>query len=238
MRIAVIADVHGNLPALRGVWQEIEAASPDVVVSCGDLSWGPLPRETIAFVRERELPMRFVRGNAERAVLELADGTVAPSRERDPWMVEQHTAEDVAFLRTFERTVTLDGICFCHGSPQHDEDIITPITPWTRLAPMLEGVDERVVVSAHIHLQFDHEVKGVRSINPGSVGLPYEGTPGAYWALFDDGALEHRRTEYDLAETAELYRATSDPLREEMVELLASPPVQDVENAERLERSG
>src|SRR3954451_16117591 len=110
MRIAVIADVHGNLPALRAAWQDIEAARPDVVVSCGDLSWGPLPRETIAFVRERDVPMRFVRGNAERAVLEVAAGVMDPSRERDAWMVEQHTGDDLAFLRTFEQTIVLDGI--------------------------------------------------------------------------------------------------------------------------------
>ena len=238
MRIAAISDVHGNLHALRAVWAEMEQAAPDAVVSCGDLSWGPLPHETIAFIRSRDADVRFVRGNADRAVFELADGTAEVSRERDPWMVERHSAEDVAFLRTFEQTVTLDGVCFCHGSPQHDEDIITPITPGPRLGRLLEGLDERTVVSGHIHVQFDREVDGVRSINPGSVGLPYEDLPGAYWALFDDGEPTMRRTVYDLAETAALYRTTSDPLREEMVEILESPPKQDIERAERLERSG
>ena len=240
MRIAVIADVHGNLPALQAAWREIEAAEPELVVSRGDLTYGSLPRETIDFVRALPVPFRFVRGNAERALLEMADGDTDGRRERELWMLEQHTGDDIAFLRTFEPTVTVDGVRFAHGSPQHDEDIVTPITPWARLAPMLAGVDERTVVTAHIHVQFDRTVEGVRSINPGSVGLPYEGRPGAFWALFEDGDVSLRRTEYDVGDTFARYRATSDPMREEMIELLEQPMARDemIEHAEKLERSG
>ena len=67
-KVAVIADVHGNAPALAAVLAEIERERPDLIVSCGDLTWGPLPEETYELARS--LNARFVRGNADRAVLE------------------------------------------------------------------------------------------------------------------------------------------------------------------------
>jgi hypothetical protein len=105
---------------------------------------------------------------------------------------------------------------------------------------LMEGVDERVLVSAHTHLQFDREVAGIRSVNAGSVGMPYvDGPPGAYWALLGPD-VELRRTDYDLDEAARRYRATDDPLAEEMVELLFTPPspAAIVEHAESVEFSG
>ena len=66
MRVAALADVHGNAPALDAVLHDVRAADVDLVVFCGDLTWGPLPNETLALVRALELPARFVRGNADR----------------------------------------------------------------------------------------------------------------------------------------------------------------------------
>ena len=88
---------------------------------------------------------------------------------------------------------------------------------------LMDGVEKRVLVSAHTHLQFDREIGGIRSINAGSVGMPYaDGPTTAHWALLGPD-VELRRTEYDLDETARRYRATDDPLAEEMVELLFTP---------------
>jgi hypothetical protein len=101
-------------------------------------------------------------------------------------------------------------------------------------------VDERVLVSAHTHIQFDRTVAGVRSVNPGSVGMPYEGRAGAvYWAVLGPG-VELRQTDYDLAEAVERYRASGDPLAGEMVELLERPPTpaEVVEDAEAAEFAG
>lgn len=105
---------------------------------------------------------------------------------------------------------------------------------------LLEGVDEKVLVSAHTHLQFDRTIAGIRSVNPGSVGMPYEGRPGsAYWALLGPD-VDLRQTAYDVEEAARRYRTTDDPLAERMVETLVSPPTPDevVEQAEALEFSG
>jgi diadenosine tetraphosphatase ApaH/serine/threonine PP2A family protein phosphatase len=105
---------------------------------------------------------------------------------------------------------------------------------------LLEGVGERVLVSAHTHIQFDRQVAGIRSVNPGSVGMPYEGRPGAaFWALLGPG-VELRHTDYDLDEAVRRYRGTNYPQVEEMVEILVEPPApaEVVEHAERLEFSG
>jgi putative phosphoesterase len=220
-RIAVLSDVHGNAPALRAVLAEVERADVDLIVFGGDLTWGPLPEETFELVRG--LDARFVRGNADRAVLENVSET-----EREQWMQARHTEELRDFLATFEEQVVVDveglgPVRLCHGSPRTDEECVTPETPEERVREFSEGVDERVIVTAHVHIQFDREVAGIRSVNAGSVGLPYEGRPGAYWAMLGPD-VELRRTEYDLDETIERYRASGQPGVEQIVEMMVEPP--------------
>ena len=112
---------------------------------------------------------------------------------------------------------------FCHGSPRSDEEIITAVSPEERLAPMLEGVAEDTVVCGHTHHQFDRAVLGKRLLNAGSVGMPYEDEPAAYWLLLGRRA-ELRRTAYDIAAAAERLRASGFPdvdelmLRESLLE--------------------
>ena len=101
------------------------------------------------------------------------------------------------------------------------------------------GLEAGVLVTAHTHVQFDRCVAGIRSVNAGSVGMPYEGRDGAYWALLGPD-VELRRTAYSLEDAAERYRASGDPLAEQMVEVLVSPPSREelIAHAESLEFSG
>jgi putative phosphoesterase len=237
MRVAVISDVHGNAPALKAVLAELERDEPDLIVVGGDLTWGPLPDET--FELARSLNARFVRGNADRAVLENVSET-----DREQWMQAHHSAEMREFLAGFEEqiVVEVDGlgpVRFCHGSPRSDEECVTPETPEARVREFREGVPEQVLVTAHVHIQFDREVAGIRSVNAGSVGLPYEGRPGAYWAILGPD-VEMRRTEYDLDETIELYRASGQPDVEKIVEMMLEPPEprEVIDHAEKLVFSG
>ena len=220
-KVAVISDVHGNAVALAAVLADLEPEQPDLIVSCGDLTWGPQPEETYELARG--LNARFVRGNADRAVLENVSET-----EREQWMQVHHTDEMREFLGTFEEqlAVEIDGlgpVRFCHGSPRTDEECVTPETPEERVREFSVGVGERVIVTGHVHIQFDREVAGIRSVNSGSVGLPYEGKPGAFWAMFGPD-VEMRRTEYDLDETIERYRASGQPNVEQIVEMMVEPP--------------
>ena len=244
-RVALISDVHGNADALAAVLLEIEREQPDVIVHCGDLTWGPLPAETADLLDG--LGCLCLRGNADRAVEEAfqrlrnATGAVAP---RERWLVERHDPELRLWLAALPESVELtveglgDVLC-CHGSPRSDEELVTAETPEARLAAAVAGVSADVVVSGHTHVSFVRACLGRTFVNPGSVGMPYEGAPGAYWALLGPG-IEHRRTEYDLEQTERRYRESGDPLAEEMVEILRSPPTpaEVIAHAESREFSG
>jgi len=233
--VAVLSDVHGNATALAAVLDQLKRIDHDLVVFGGDLTWGPEPQETLALVRAMTVPATFIRGNADRAVLENAarieQGETHELRPRELWLADLHSAEDVAFLATFAeqavvRVAGIGDVRFCPGSPRGDEELITSATPAERITVLMSGIKERVLVSAHTHLQFDRQVAGVRSINPGSVGMPYMGRPGAYWALIGP-RVELHCSDYDLELARSAYLATEDPLREAMVELLLTPPTPD-----------
>ena len=239
--VAVLSDVHGNTAALEAVLAELLPLRPELVVFGGDLTWGPSPEATIALVSELPVPARFVRGNADRLVLEPDPEPSA----RALWLHGRHPPAARAFLATFteQLTVEVEGlgpVRFCHGSPRSDEELVTPGTPAARVRAFTEGVDERVLVTAHTHLQFDRNVAGIRSVNAGSVGMAYGAGPGrACWALLGPD-VELRQTAFSVAEAAARYRASGDPDAERMIEMLESPPATDevIEHAERLEFSG
>jgi predicted phosphodiesterase len=241
MRVAALADVHGNAPALAAVLEEVERESPDLVVFCGDLTWGSLPQETLALVRALEIPARFVCGNADRALVELRDGAVESPTEREQWMLARHVAGDLEFLARFEPTVTVDvdGLgrtCFSHGSPRSDEECVTEQTPAERVGEFMAGRDELVVVTAHVHLQYEREVDGIRLVGPGSVGLPYEARPGhAFWARLGPD-VELRRTAYDVEAAVARMRATDDPRVAQIAELMLHPPSREEVIADAEER--
>jgi predicted phosphodiesterase len=230
--------------ALAAVLEELRGEDLDLVIWTGDLSWGHEPAATLELVRGIGLPARYVRGNAERALLELRDGKAEEPSERERWMLEQHSDKDLAFLEAFESgfSVEIDdpGLTyFCHGSPRSDEELLTAGTPETRVAEATRGMSERVLVTGHTHAQYDREVAGVRAVNPGSVGMPYEGRSGAYWALLGPG-VELRRTKYDVHEAVARINASGIPGPEQLVEILTKPPTpaEMIEDAERLEFSG
>jgi predicted phosphodiesterase len=231
-RVAVLSDVHGNATALAAVLDDLTQEEHDLVVFGGDLTWGAQPVETHRLASG--LDALFVRGNAERALLEGAAET-----ERERWMQENHTAELLAFVGGFEENVVaevegLGAVRFCHGSPRSDEECVTPETPEDRVREFSANIPERVIVSAHVHIQFDREVAGIRSINPGSVGLPYEGRRGAFWALLGPD-VELRRTDYDVERAAAAYRESGFPGHEQLADLLLAPPepAEVIEDAER-----
>ena len=131
--------------------------------------------------------------------------------------------------------VGLGATLFCHGSPRSDEEILTSLTPEEGWRPMFAGVEQRLVVCGHTHAQSDRVLGGVRVVNAGSVGMPYEGRAGAYWALLGPD-VRLRRTDYDIrAAEAELrgggWPGVDDFLRNSLLE-----PADPLQIAESLER--
>jgi putative phosphoesterase len=217
--VAALDDIHGNLPALDAVLADPAFARADVVVIGGDVAAGPMPAEVLDRLGELALPVRWVRGNADREVVASFDrGDTDPSAHPDdpPARVDAYAAGRITrahrdLLAGFEDVVSLEGALFCHGSPRDDDEIITAVTPPERLAPMLEGVGEALVVCGHTHHQFDLRVGSQRVVNAGSVGMPYQGDAAAFWLLVEDGEPEFRRTAIDVESMAAAIRASGFP---------------------------
>ena len=203
-RVAALYDVHGNLPALEAVLAEVVSA--DLIVAGGDVVGGAFPAETVERLRGLGERVRWLRGNAERELVEMpAPREAGPPPGELERLRAALTDEQVEFLYGLPERVELelDGLgrlLFCHAVPQNDLDIVTPLTPQERLARILDGVGADVVVAGHTHIQDERRIGGVRWVNAGSVGMPYEDAPGAYWALLGPD-LELRRTGYAAAET-------------------------------------
>lgn len=241
-RVAVVSDVHGNVPALAAVLAEVGSAGVDLVVSCGDLTWGAEPDRTVRLMAGLGARARFVSGNADRAVVELSAGLREVTRPREAWVMGLHSPASLEFVRGSAvglvlRVAGLGAVRFCHGSPRADTELVMPGTSPRRFAELSAGVPERVIVGGHTHVQFDHTVNGLRFVNPGSVGLPHhEGAPGtAYWAVLGPD-VELRQTSYDVAQAIEIGRRLGDPAAEVIELLLMTPPTPSEieEDAERL----
>jgi putative phosphoesterase len=196
LRVAALYDIHGNLPALDAVLAEVDT---DVIVVGGDFALGPWPAETIERLRTLGGDVRFIRGNADRELVQGEPGLAPP--ELMEFVRAQLAPEDIEFLRSLPLTETIGRTLFCHATPRNDEEIFTRDSPDERWAAALAGVDAGIVVCGHTHVQFDRRVGDVRLVNAGSIGMPYEERPGAYWAIVGDD-VELRRTEYEPADIA------------------------------------
>src|SRR5438874_13165790 len=112
MRIAAIYDIHGNLPALEAVLQDVRRAKVDQIVVGGDVLPGPMPRETLKCLLDLEIPLHFIRGNGDREVLARMSGggtgTVPEQfREAMRWRAEQLHPEDEQLLASWPQTLRL-----------------------------------------------------------------------------------------------------------------------------------
>ncbi len=191
--IATLYDVHGNLAALEAVLAELPEEA--TIVVGGDVcTGGARPAETLERLRALGDRARWVRGNADRALAAGEEDAFPPSaREIIAATRARLSEEQIAFLHSRPPTVQLGRVLYCHATPRNDVDVFTEHTPEERIAALFAGVDADVVVCGHTHTQFGRTVAGIRVVNSGSVGLPYEDASGAYWTL----DLEHRRTAYD-----------------------------------------
>jgi predicted phosphodiesterase len=200
LRVAALYDVHGNRPALDAVLRDVARERVEAIVVGGDLP-GPLP--VLDLLRATGLALRHVRGNGERELLEPSPPRPGgPPPEVLEWQRARLTDDERAAIASLPltETVEVDGLgraLFCHATPRSDEEILTAISPDERWRDALRDVDADVVVCGHTHVQFDRVVDGVRVVNAGSVGMPYEDEPGAYWALLGPD-VELRRTPYDV----------------------------------------
>jgi len=196
--IALLYDIHGNLPALEAVLDDV--GDVDGWILGGDYAlFGGWPAEAVARLRELE-PATWIRGNGERWTAEpdaapdnpVVRGAIAAART----MLGEGTVADLAALAT---TVEQEGALVCHGSPPSDVRSFLP-EPTEEEAELLEGLTQSRVIFGHTHLPFRRTsaLRCLELANPGSVGMPADGAPRAAYALLrSDGRVEHRRVAYD-----------------------------------------
>jgi predicted phosphodiesterase len=204
-RVAALYDVHGNAPALDAVLADVASEGFHLIVCGGDVVSGPMPAAVLEALTGQPLPVRWVDGNGDREVREGAA----------PWVAQRLDDAQLALLATFAPTVEAEGILYCHATPRSDTELITAITPAADVRAAIGRAG--TVVCGHVHAQYDRAIGPLRLVNAGSVGMPYEGRPGAFWLELADGVPRHRRSDYDVDAAAAAIRATGYPDADELV---------------------
>jgi predicted phosphodiesterase len=229
MRTAVLADIHGNAPALRAVLAELDRERPDAIVVLGDVLGGPLVAESLAQLRARPEPLHWIAGNAEREALAASDGEPTEDDEAGraaAWSARALDRAEREEIAAWPIALALDGVRYCHGSPRRDDELVTRATPPEVFAEIVATVEEPLIVGGHTHQQFSRDLGAGRTwANAGSIGMPYEGRPGAFWMVVEDGVPSLRETAYDLDAAAAELRASGFPDAEGMLEESLLEPV-------------
>jgi putative phosphoesterase len=237
MKITIISDMHGNCFALAAVLADLEQHPADSIVCLGDaVQGGAQPAETVARLRELGCPV--VMGNADAWLLtgeetgreETATQKMLEIRE---WSLSQLSAEDRAFIESFQPTVELPLgeyklLCF-HGSPASFDDLIFPETPEEEFQRYLGEHQPAIMTGGHTHLQFVRRLGNTFFFNPGSVGLAYnrhqpqEGFKADPWAeyaiLSSEGnrlSLEFRRVPLDVDALVSIILSSGRPYADEL----------------------
>jgi putative phosphoesterase len=213
MRILLVADIHGNWPALQAI---VEVH--DVCLFLGDLvDYGLEPTPCIDWVRRRA--HHAVRGNhdhgvAQHVVVSGRGGFKYLTGVTRPLTQERLSPEERRFLGTLPvtRMVTLDNTRFllAHATPRDplDEYALNDVEFWQR---RLQGVEANVICVGHTHHPYVLEVGDKLVINPGSVGQPRDGDPRASYAVIEDNRVELKRVEYPVEETVRVVQESSLP---------------------------
>jgi putative phosphoesterase len=195
---ALLYDIHGNLPALEAVIADAEAQGADEFVLGGDYALaGAWPVECVK--RIEKLTGAWIRGNTDRW---LEDPSDAPDDELLHHMIEychgNLGGRRVDKLYNLPFSLSLDGALVCHASP-HDDTLTFMPEPTAADHQLLANTEEEIVFFGHSHIQFEREAEGGHLlVNPGSVGLPFDGDRRAAYALWRAGReVELRRVEYD-----------------------------------------
>lgn len=188
-RLAVLADIHGNAPALAAVQADLARQAPvDHVIVAGDVvNWGPHSAEVMAEVTRQGWAV--IRGNNEDYLLDYETPRMPPAwREYAllPWLKRQLAGRWQAVIAAWPDTLSLrfpdaPPIRVVHGSARRNTEPLYPDLTDAQAAERLAGVDETIVIAAHTHLPMDRPAGRWRVLNPGSVGVPLDGAPGGVY---------------------------------------------------------
>jgi predicted phosphodiesterase len=212
MRSAVVYDVHGNLTALDAVLAEAESEGFDRLVAGGDLAlFGPDAAGCVDRLRGYGDRLVAIKGNTDRYLVEGVPDFA--------WWADRLGAERLAWLDALpaHRELSDDDALVVHATPRGDEDLLLPDTEDAEVGEMLDGVVQRLVLCGHVHIQYRRAHGTHEIVNPGSVGLPFDGDQRAAWAMLEDGRISLRRTVYDVESVIGAVTAAGSPLTDTIV---------------------
>lgn len=226
MRIAVISDIHGNLPALQAVLADIQGRNVDTVFCLGDLvGYGPWPNEVIALLRDSVIPC--LQGNYDEGVGEelMACGCDYPDEEAARigalslnWSIDVTTDENKEWLRSLPKTLAVQlgthHLLLVHGSPRKNNEYLTYHFPVEQMAQFFTESRADILLCGHTHLPYHRQIGNKHVINAGSAGKPKHGNPNVVYQLLDLGerlAVTTVEVPYDWEKTEQAILAAGLP---------------------------
>ena len=225
MRVAVLNDIHGNLAALEAVLDCVRRLEIDRIVVGGDVFPGPMPHLALRQLRDLAIPVDFIQGNGEVAILEHLAGRIPQLpewyRPMIGWNADRLNSAEREFIASWPMTLRLSlppfgNVLFCHATPRNENEIFTQLTAEDLVVPIFDAANADIVICGHTHMQFDQTVGTTRVVNAGSVGMPF-GPAGADWLILGP-ELELHHTPYDPHAAAERIRRSGYPGAEEFAE--------------------
>ncbi|NLY53525.1 MAG: metallophosphoesterase family protein [Firmicutes bacterium] len=226
MRIAVLSDIHGNLPALQAVLADIEGKQVDKIFCLGDLvGYGPWPNEVIDLLRQRDIPC--VQGNYDESVGEellacgcdFADADAARLGEISlNWTIDATNDENKSWLRELPQLLPADlagyRLLLVHGSPRQNNEYLTFSYPAAQLERFLQATEADILLCGHTHLAFHRQIGSKHVVNAGSAGKPKHGNPNVIYQLLELGkqvSVTTVEVPYDYARAAQAIVAAGLP---------------------------
>jgi putative phosphoesterase len=223
MRIAILSDIHGNLPALEAVLDDLGRRAADATYCLGDLvGYGAFPNEVVDRIRTEEIPT--IMGNYDDGVGFDRDDCGCAYRDEDEknrgqqslmWTRERTTAENKAFLRSFVPQIRLEAggrrLLLVHGSPRKMNEYLFEDRPLSSFERLAASSDADLIVFGHTHKPYVKHAGGALFVNAGSIGKPKDGDWRACYAILTPDAaepVEFIRVPYDLARITRAIRQT------------------------------
>jgi putative phosphoesterase len=216
MRIAIVADVHGNLVALEAVLADLARKAPDLVVHGGDLAFsGPRPAECLDRIRELGWP--GVLGNTDQALETHRD------RPAVGWIRERVGEERNGWLQALPLEWRHhDEIGLVHAVPGDLWKVVQPEVDDAELRAVYGPLGSRLAVYCHIHRPYIRSLGELTVANTGSVGLPFDGDPRASYLLVSDGVPETQRVSYDIERAVREIEESGHPAASEIAGIYRS----------------
>ena len=226
MKITLLADIHGNLPALKAVLRHAEGQmATQTILNLGDsVGYGPNPDEIVRWTQSARVVN--ILGNYDKKVLSKKHRKEGWSRVKNPdkramfaWTYQGLSKKSRKILKRMpeELELTLEGhrTLMTHGSPASINEHLLPDTPTARLQELAAMTRAEIILCGHSHRAFVRQVGDVQFINPGTVGRPDDGDPRASYATLDfsngEVQVEFHRVPYDIAAAVRCMRQTGMP---------------------------